>query len=216
VAAYKWKVKPVQEFLLTGKNYWQYIADWVGVELTESNKHMLKQATYAITYGASNRSRGRNKIREALWYMGKDKHKRFMESPLVQALHKAAKRQLRQIKRDNGASDCLGNWLPLNKVEVNEEWKDPRKSLLAQVNQSFEAMLLYPALELAIRHQNDEDGFYLSLYQYDGISITAKKPERTEYWANKVREAVNENARWWNICTSLEFPKKTTKKGEGK
>lgn len=204
VAAYKWKIEPVQDFLSTGRSFWSYLAEWVGVELTQTNKGMLKRATYAILYGASSRG-NRNKIREALWYFGKAKYKRFMASPLVQALYKAAKSQLKEIDKNGGAKDYFGNWLSLNNVVVNEEWKDPKKSLLAQVNQSYEAMLLYPALDLAIRHQKDEDGFYLSLYQYDGISIMSKKPERTYYWMERVKQVVDENAKRCGIKTTLEF-----------
>lgn len=205
MAAYKWKVKPVQEFLVSGGNYWQYIADWVGVELTKSNKDMLKQATYAVCYGATNRVRGRNKIREALWYLGAEKYQRFMESPLVQALYRAARKQLRQIKKEGGAKDYRGDWIPLDTIEVKEHWQDPKKSLLARVNQSYEAMLLYPALELAEQHQDDPNGFYLPLYQYDGFSLVAKNPEQTEYWKTRVKEAVDENAKRWKINTYLEF-----------
>jgi IMP cyclohydrolase len=124
---------------------------------------------------------------------------------MIQALYKAAKSQLKEIEKKDGAQTYLGNWISLDDVEVSADWKDPKKSLLAQVNQSYEAMLLYPALELAIRHQKDEDGFYLSLYQYDGISIMAKQPEKTEYWATKVKEVVDENAKWCGIKTTLEF-----------
>jgi hypothetical protein len=211
IAAHKWKVESVQEFLSTGQSFWPYLAEWVGVELTQSNKDMLKRATYAVLYGASNRG-NRNKIREALWYLGKAKYKRLMESPLIQALYKAAKSQLKEIEKKGGAQTYLGNWISLDDVEVSADWKDPKKSLLAQVNQSYEAMLLYPALELAIRHQKDEDGFYLSLYQYDGISIMAKQPEKIEYWATKVKEAVDENAKWCGINTTLEFVQPTKPK----
>ena len=212
IAAANWKVKPIQEFLNTGGDYWQYIADWVDVELTPSNKKMLKQATYAITYGAENRGRYKNKIREALWYLGEERYQRFMSSPMVKALYRAAKKQLKKIEKASGARDCLGNWLPLDKVEVKEDWKDPKKSLLAQINQSYEAMLLYPALELAIKHQDDDNGFFLPLYQYDGFSLVAKKLEQTTYWMKQVKQAIDDNAKRWEINTYLEFSKKTKKR----
>lgn len=197
IAAHIWQVPEVQEFLIGGNSIWEYLTEQLQIELTPGVKKQLKAALYAMLYGARQPT-----IRGEMCYLGKDAFEKFMETPLIQALWKAKKKQIALARKKGGIYDAFGNWLTQKEAKKEKHWQ---RSILAQVNQSYELKLLYPAIRLAIKHKHDLDGFYLPIYQFDGFCLLAKKPEMTEYWKVEVAKSVNKQAESMGLAVRLEF-----------
>ena len=194
IAAKLWGMSDVQVFLKDGKNFWEYVAEEMGLKLTKDLKGKIKGATYATLYGASSK--------QFPHIMGEEMAKKYLSVPLVSTMCKSARKQLTEIRNNKGATDAFGTFISLSSVVV-EDGKDKAKSLLSQINQSYEASLLEPVIDLANTHLKDRNGFYITLYQYDGISIISKKPGHQEYWTNRVQQVVTDKATAYGFNTQL-------------
>jgi len=194
IAASVWNTPKTLDFLKSGKDIWKHLCKYIGIEKTPEVKGYLKHALYALLYGGQLYSSVANYLRP----IGADALDKVLKSPIIDELYKERDRQIRIIKKNAGATDIYGSFIPLN--ENNSE-----NSILAQLNQAIEFKILYPAFNLAQSAIKSHNGFYICLYQFDGFSFMSKKPGWDDYWMDTLKYKVDQEANRLGIFTSLEI-----------
>lgn len=196
----EWDIPEGEVYLQGKKKIWQELANWIGIELTDNVKDILKHAVYKLVYGGS----VKNVVEDLDLELGIGE--KFTTHPLIAAIIKARDIQIDKIMKAGGATDCFGTWTEIP-VEFNEEWqrneKNPR-SVLAQLSQAIEFKLLYPVFELAIdnKMQKERPDFEIVLYQFDGFTVRFHRHDRV--WKKRIHEAFDAQARELGILTRLE------------
>jgi hypothetical protein len=171
----------------------------MGVPATKRGtvKRVIKDGLYAICYGMKEKHLP-GQI--ALWLTnaGQDKGlaRRFLSVPLVAALLPARTKALAKIAADGGAESPYGKWCAVDSTR-------DAASVMADIAQAWELKLIAPAFRLA----KETDDFTIALYQFDGFSVHFTR--RAEAWKKRLTECVNEEAKRWNIATSLEWDEST-------
>jgi hypothetical protein len=191
ICARVWGVKKVQEYLEQYGKVWEGLLGWMEWDETPENKQILKKALYSICFGISQKGLT---SKNGPFYRNKEACKRFLKNPLIRSLWLARKKQFEKIVKDGGAHNYFGQWLNTDKFD--------KKSILAQVAQSFELAILEPAIYFA---QQNYGEFYITLWQHDGFSVHVPKVKRAGMWLNKLKSLVDSRAETLQICTGLEI-----------
>ena len=118
----------------------------------------------------------------------------FLPIPLIRDVLIAREEALHRVIVDGGAQTCYGKAL-----QIDGELQ--ARDILAQLAQSWEMKLIYPAFALTA----DNSYCKIMLYQFDGF--TAQFTRRPEGWAERIKAAVDARAKEFEIPTSLEWDK---------
>lgn len=176
IAAAKWGMPSLQRFLEGGESIWPVLFEAVGrdhdtlcsTERAEYDrvKSALKEAVYASAYGMLKQIVTR-RLRENL---GREAGDGFRDHPFIQELFRARDAQLEDILRDRGAVDCFGRLHGFTDKDAVRE-KARARSILSCVSQSWELLLLYPAVEYAVEQDAGRRLFQVVAWQHDGFTI---------------------------------------------
>jgi len=203
-------VPKINEFLHSGKNIWEYLAQQCGLRLTATVKEVLKTVLYEIIFGAAEHTlfwkmASRSLTAEQLAVFTDDVQECFRKIPEIEALLKARDRTLKDIRKAKGKEDAYGQWVPVVKTGPKEERVNPR-SVLAQVIQSWEFRLLAPFRELTLSEGRGSHGWTCIIWSHDGASIRIKHPARdAKSIINKICMAVNSYAASLGFATRIEI-----------
>ena len=208
ICARTWDVPVITEFLRGGISIWDSLAHAYGITCTTEFKDAMKKALYMAVYGDT-KSDITKKIRE-----NRISELPFYAHPVIAALFEARQPKMQRIWLDQCGLDCFGRILRTSKVIVKETFIDGAKaevmtevldvkSILAQLSQSWELKILYPAVELAIQNQC-ESGFAIMLWQWDGFSI-ACKDWLADSWTRKIKNCIDANCKALGFETELEW-----------
>ena len=169
ICAKTWNVPQVGEFLRSGGSIWQSLSAWLDLEAEQ--KPMLKDALYALVFGA-----GRDKMIAIL--ESRRLYERFRAHPLIHQMFLARARQLRAIRTAQGAHDAFGRWIAIEYMPVLEKRysHDSSRKILALVAQSYELLLLTPVIQLAMEQRDSSHGFVITLWLHDGFSFDTCHP----------------------------------------
>ena len=197
ICAWLWRIDPLLRLLFDQKNIWNYL--FSNFELREQHrseaKRIFKKALYSICFGMAECHLNWCVQDCSGWTeLGRIIASRFLDIPLIRDLLSARSFELDNIARAGGGTTCYGKWL-----KVNEE-VHPR-DILAQVAQSWEMKLIFPAFELADKTED----FKIMIFQHDGFSVHFTR--RPEDWRKRIQGAVENQARQLGIPTSLEWDK---------
>lgn len=214
-----WDIPEGEAYLRGEKKIWHELVDWIGLDYSSGVKHILKHtALYKIVFGGSVKnvmhdldealidSDEENIERDMDVELGTGIGAKFVAHPLIAAIIKKRNAELTKIRKDGGATDCFGNWIPMlpswNKEK--ERYEPNPRSVLAQLAQAMEFKLLYPVFELAIDHkmQNDRPEFEIVLYQFDGFTVRFHRSEKS--WKKRIEEVFKAQADALGIITHLE------------
>jgi hypothetical protein len=196
ISAWLWRIKPLMQFLSEKQNIWNYLFSFFDLpeQTRPAAKKIFKKALYSICFGMK-QCRLNWCINEcADWTeLGHIIASRFIEIPLIRDLLDARSLELANVARAGGGQNCYGKW-----IKVNEEIQ-PR-DVLAQIAQSWEMKIIFPAFKLAAEHPDD---FKIMLFQHDGFSVHfARRPEQ---WRKRIEFIINEQAKNLRIPTWLEW-----------
>ena len=112
----------------------------------------------------------------------------FMKNKWIKQLWEERRNQLFAIKQLGGAKDAFGRW-----IKVDKKKKINAKSVLAQVNQSWELKMLIPLIQYAIA--NEKKGrFRIALWQHDGFSLWARDKSGKENIFNEMKSIFDKSA----------------------
>jgi len=195
ICASLWRIKEVTDFLATGKSIWNRLFDYLELrpEQRQLAKPILKKAIYSTCYGMEEpRVRGLTARDFAGEGMDKKLSPSLLKEELFASLFNSRDIALEQIAEEGGGMTAYGRWL-----RITGE-REPR-DIMAEVAQSWEMKLIYPAFDLA-RKTSD---FTITLFQHDGISVQFTR--RSEQWKRRIEESINENANRLNFMTWLEW-----------
>lgn len=184
-----WPVPELQEFLGGNESFWAYILRELG--LPSHHKEGIKEATYALAYGA-----GKARIKEILVdEVGEpDIEKLFFEVPLIDVLFEARNARIQEIANAGGLTTIFGEDVPAeSRVEIRQA--------LAKQTQATEVALIEPIYDVAIQ-RND---LTVTLYQFDGITAHFRRKATKDSAERQIQDAVAEKAAELNILTDLEY-----------
>jgi len=195
ICAWLWRIDPLMRFLSKGRNVWDFLFSFFGLpdKTRMEAKAIFKKAVYSICYGMDE-SRLYWCIYEASdWTeLGRIIAPKLLKIPLIQDLLHARSLELHKVGCAGGAVNCYGKW-----IKVNEE-VHPR-DILAQIAQSWEMKLIFPAFELATKTED----FRIMVFQHDGFSVHFTR--RPEEWRKRIESVVNDQAKALGIPSTLEW-----------
>jgi len=195
ICARFWNVPSVLQFLYDGRDIWEFLYDELNIpqELRRAAKPALKEALYSLCFGMEE-VRIRSLLARNLFKNGVNREyaRRFLPIPLIRDVLVAREEALQQVMEDGGAQTCYGKVL-----QIGGELQ-PR-DILAQVAQSWEMKLIYPAFLLTA----DNPYCKIMLYQFDGFSTQFTR--RPACWSGKIKDAVDARANEFGIPTWLEW-----------
>lgn len=195
ICAWAWKIDPILDLLRSKKSVWEHLFSFFDLPetLKPEAKAIFKKTLYSICYGMEKQVLKWSIMENSSWRpLGRVIAARFVDIPLIQELLKARNAATEQVIHDGGATNCY------NKViKISEQVQAP--SILAQIAQSWEMKLVFPAFELASRSTD----FHINLFQYDGFSVHFRR--RENLWRSRISDAVNAEAARLGIPTWLEW-----------
>lgn len=199
IAAQQWDIPALRDALIDGADIWQDLQ-----KATGQPKSVLKRLVYALVYGATAQRRDSKPARLDIILekegglaaeQAYETRLRFMRIPLIAELKKARSRQRARIERARGIQDHFGRDLELD-PGAGMTWR----SLLSAQATALELAILLPAFELA---KANREAFKIMLYSFDGIHIIAHDKRRLASWANRLKDAVDQEAQRLGIPTFL-------------
>jgi hypothetical protein len=195
ICAWLWKIEPLTRFLSEHKNVWNHLFSFYDLpeQTRPAAKKIFKKALYSICYGMEQWRLKWCIMDCAGWTdLGLIIASGFLEIPLIGDLLLARSLELKKVAEAGGGENCYGKW-----IKVNNEVQ-PR-DILAQIAQSWEMKLIFPAFELA----NQTEDFKIMLFQHDGFSVHFRR--RDDAWSKKIKVAIDDNAQLLGIPASLEW-----------
>ena len=159
----------------------------------EPSKRPLKEAVYSLCFGMEP-VRIRSLLARNLVRNGVNRRfaRHFLDIQLIHDVLIAREKAIEQVNKKGGEQTAYGKFL-----QVTED-RQPR-DILAQIAQSWEMKLVYPAFALA----SENPDFKIMIYQYDGF--TAQFTRRDREWRAKMKAAVDKRAEEYEMPTYLEW-----------
>lgn len=197
IVAKVWDIPEVKEYLSTGKSIWESLLPYMNIDIKDTfSKSIIKRFLYGCVYGMSKDTLEKNMLSQ----LGQEKHKAFMSHPIIEAVLKARTKRIKDIRNKGGVITHLGEEIHLIRYQDEDnKWVDTVLTILSQEASEFEMLLLEPILDLS-KSSND---FYITLYQFDGVSIHLKNVSKKDYILKRIKKAVDKRAKELDILTTL-------------
>ena len=206
IIAKQWDVPEIIEFLESGKRLWSDLISYLGLsnldkESYERVKGTLKDHTYGIIFGMGE-DRLINELNISLSDFGVvNGGQSFLAHPVMKAVLIARKKRVNTLLKAGFTTEVYDQASPydaptLKTIKIS---KKNVLSVLAQQAQAMEQVLIYPAFQLT----NETTDFQITLYQFDGFSVSFSNKSRQEYWTNRICEVVNEACEYYGIKSFL-------------
>lgn len=183
IVAAIWGIDALYNYLAAGGSIWADLERHVAAGPV---KEALKRALYGAVYGAGIPRMTRDMKTTALDRCGvrltTGHVERFLTHPMIQELLGAREARMREIGDKGGAYDCFGRWLSVDamKRSTGRNTRHAIRSILAQLSQATELLLLRPVLEMALEERRKERAaFSVVLFQHDGFSVHIRRSPDT-------------------------------------
>ncbi|MGB3975266.1 MAG: hypothetical protein WBM27_02510 [bacterium] len=207
ICAYTWNVPEVIKFIEEGKCIWSSMLEYLGHDpnmkinnknLYDKMKEPLKRLLYQTIFGMTEYQLRKFLAKEAeiLWENRRNgiKPTALLDHPLIAALLKAKKKQMKKIKKRGKATTCFGKEIKVSNI-------GDIRSALAQQAQALELNLLLPVIDLAKESDNE---LQILLWCHDGFVAHVKRKDRMELWDRRLKDTVKNRAEELGIKTELE------------
>lgn len=213
IIARQWDVPEVLEFLESGKKLWSDLIAHLGLsnlDLTsyERVKGTLKDHTYGIIFGMGE-TRLVNELDLSLSDFGVvNGGQLFLSHPIMKAILIARKKRVNTLLKAGYTTEVYDQPSPYDPptLKTIKITKKNVLSVLAQQAQAMEQVLIYPAFQLT----NETTDFQITLYQFDGFSVSFSNKLRQEYWTKRICDAVNETCEHYGIKSFLVWEENPT------
>lgn len=197
IVAAIFNIRSIQSFLETGAVIWDELISWMSIpaEQKDKAKPWIKKALYSIIFGKKGYLDERE-LETCLHEEGVVWQNRFIDHPLMKDLSRAVSLAKRNIIKRKGMQTAYG-WkvLPENR-DID--------SFLAECIQTYELKLIMPIYTLAAKEKkNNNETFYIMLHQHDGISYVLCPDQTEEQVFAKMKKAVSDQAKKFDIITTL-------------
>jgi hypothetical protein len=134
----------------------------------------------------------------------------FLDLELNAELRRAMERARQDVEARGGARDAFGDWISLDTVRANLERKgntttDAVRSVVAQVAQSWEVVLMLPILDAAVAEDaKAHPDWEIAVWLWDGLIIKVRRAGDAERIGRDLARAVDRHAEALGIPTFLE------------
>jgi hypothetical protein len=195
IIAHQWNVPEVIEFLESGKNLWSDLVSHYGLnnlspDQFDKLKSTLKDHTYGIIFGMGE-ERLISELNTDLSDFGVvDGGKLFLEHPVMKAVLAARRERIKDLLKTGFIIETFDAPSPYDAptLKTTVVTKKNVLSILAQQAQAMEQVLIYPAFQLT----NETTDFQITLYQFDGFSVSFSDKSKQAYWTQKICDVVNQ------------------------
>ena len=187
IVAKLWKIPSLQNFLASGKSFWNLIQTFLETD-SDKSKGYIKEATYGLVYGMSKK----NLIARLNEQLGSGMGEKFLEIDLIKDILSARTEAMSFYMNTGSIVDAYGKSFKVTKDNI--------LSLMARVCQSYEQKLMLSIYKLTDKCNDD---FFITLYQFDGLSI--KFNCNKEKWIKTITNTFNQAALEMGIYTTLAW-----------
>lgn len=191
-----WGIPELKQLLmLPSFGAWTELND--GSPCNEETKVKIKGMLYCAGYGGGkDKAIEKHGVTEEEW-------ERFIKTKWMKLIIPKRDAMLRKIKEFHGDINCWGEWIGLARKTEERKPVTPL-SVLSQLSQAVEVSLIEKVFEIANQAKERKDGFIITVYSFDGVTISFFDEKRKEYWLEKIKQAVGKEARRLEILTYLE------------
>lgn len=204
IVAYDWNLPSLKNFLESGESFWTMILHDLGLPNTPQEKSGLKNALYAMVYGAKNAkiksqlhgiNWAKSKDKKAVKILKKDKEE-FLQHPYIKMILNRRSEILEQIESQKGL-EIFGQFYSIDSYIS-------AKSLLARKSQAIETYVIGGAYEYA---QDNPDRIRIISHEHDGFSAQLIKPSQKNLAEVKrgMNDRVEKRAADMGVKLSLEY-----------
>ena len=187
IVAKLWKIPSLQNFLASGKSFWNHIQNALETD-SDKSKGYIKEATYGLVYGMSKK----NLVARLNEQLGSGMGEKFLQIDLIKDILSARTEAMSFYMNTGSITDAYGKSFKVTKDNI--------LSLMARVCQSYEQKLMLSIYKLTDKCNDD---FFITLYQFDGLSI--KFNCNKEKWIEKITDTFNQAAVEMEIYTTLAW-----------
>jgi hypothetical protein len=206
IAAKKWGLNRIYDFLDSGRSIWESIAEESGLPM--EYKPVFKKALYSYAYGAGRQQTLHTYMKERadeknLSYAPEKEGRAILSHWAFPTLKEARDKRLKKIEAEGGAYDCFDRWMSMeDPTRKKRRWQRSR-SILAAQNQAIEMDLLSPALDLAEKQdERKRSDWQIMLFQHDGFSVRFRR--YADRYTEEITQAVNAKCERLGYPTRLE------------
>ncbi len=202
-----WNIPELKSYLEQGKSLRKDLTSYLHLDSIKDEdrkdeiKGLIKDRIYGLVFGTSQDRILNGKESENDPGFTKDMERfgitnagqKFLDHPLVKLILKARGQYQKQVLHAGYLLDAFGKVHSVN-----------RKNLLSKIArqaQSWEMAIIYSIYELT----NETDAFTIQCYQFDGVSLKFHDEERKQYWIDRIKDAVTQRAKMFDIPTALAF-----------
>lgn len=208
IIAHQWNVPEVITFLESGKNLWSDLVSHYGLnnlspDQFDKLKSTLKDHTYGIIFGMGE-ERLISELNVDLSDFGVVNGGRlFLEHPVMKAVLAARRDRIKDLLKTGYVIETFDAPSPYDAptLKTTVVTKKNVLSILAQQAQAMEQVLIYPAFQLT----NETTDFQITLYQFDGFSVSFSDESKREYWIKRITEVVNAACEYYGIKSFLTW-----------
>ena len=199
IVATTWNIPVVTKFLKKKINIWTSLLLWMEFDLADiKKKKALKQFLYSLIYGMS-----LTNLKEDIdnaFYPGA--YERFIEHEVIASILVARRRKTREISKLESYTTPLGREFKVvhYKDKTTQKFESNINTIISAESSEYELMLVAPIFRLAAQ----PNIFKVLLYQFDGVSISARDKSRTKYVIKNIQKEVDKVAEQLGILTTLE------------
>lgn len=198
IVATLWDIPELLQLLQTGANMWDLIIEdlnFPGSYVVVKSK--LKSIMYSTLYGMSIA----NLKREVAAAFGEDKVDAFFNQAIISIILKARKDRTDLLTKKKYYTTHLGKEVKPYAYRDEDGFKSNLNSVISYEISEYEMLLLEPIFDLSIETQQ----FFITLYQYDGITIDVRDKSRKDSILKKIHSVFDKRAKELGIYTKLSI-----------
>lgn len=200
LAAHIWKIPRLTAALSDRRLHllgpWALLGQQAGLPIkgpirpSFKQKVVLKQAVYALLFGASEKTVQGYLLEgtEGVAGLTPAQAEQLMDSDLMQDILAARRGRQKQIQAEGGITTVFGKWVPLSPGKTG---RDPR-SLMAEEMQAYELYLLKPAVDYLLHIGSDE--VTIAAWQHDGFTLHFKDDSKRLRHNKHINQLVKDRA----------------------
>lgn len=155
-------------------------------------KKWCKKAIYSLCFGSARETR-----RKYLNQISPNAFNIFHNNIYIKDMTKARNEFIKLVRLNKRVKLPKNKWLSINEYSVPQ--------ILAIFAQSYEQALIQPIFDLSKKYKDDDHGFMIVCYEFDGFHLKVKKSQDIEDWKKRLADAVDQTAKKLGISTKLEF-----------
>lgn len=210
IAAALWNITYLQNLLAAGVNIWDVLVKFINESPSQSESdellrneyapyHVIKSKLKALLYSALYGMSITHFEMAVYKAFGPDKAKLLLNHPIITSIIQAREARYKLLSKSKEYTTPMGKVFKPFCYTDDSGFHSNLSTIMSYEISEFEMLLLEPIFDLSIETQQ----FFITLYQYDGVSIDIKDKSRTDSVIKRICSVFDTRAKELGIHTRL-------------